>query len=266
MPRNHHSAAAATIAARQAAHRYTGRACAVTALVHRGDDAARCPKPTGTDLERAILVTMSKPSRWLVAVAVVALSVLGGWYAVNLAMGRLADNSAGWLDSLEPVHGQWVSRTGFAEDGSTPWTTPVRVTVDGDELRFDAGCNRLSAIVTVEDHRLHSEQGVVATEIGCPPEVAATEAWLVALVADSAQVQLKGSTEGDMFSLNTDAGWIGFLRDPGPATRAVDSVAGANRRCARGAVRCVLNTGSHQWLHRVVHPGTPQIGRVDRRR
>jgi len=201
-----------------------------------------------------------------VAVAVVALSVLCGWYAVNLAMGRLADNSAGWLDSLEPVHGQWVSRTGFAEDGSTPWTTPVRVTVDGDELRFDVGCNRLSAIVTVEDHRLHSEQGVVATEIGCPPEVAATEAWLVALVADSAQVQLKGSTEGEMFSLDTDAGWIGFLRDPGPATRAVDSVAGANRRCARGAVRCVLNTGSHQWLHRVVHPGTPQIGRVDRRR
>ena len=146
------------------------------------------------------------------AVAVVALSVLGGWYAVNLAMGRLADNSAGWLDSLEPVQGQWVSRTGFAEDGSTPWTTPVRVTLDGDELRFDVGCNRLSTTVTVEDHRLHSEQGVIATEIGCPPEVAATEAWLVALVADSAQVQLKGSTEGDMFSLNTDAGWIGFLR------------------------------------------------------
>jgi hypothetical protein len=43
---------------------------------------------------------MRKPSRWLAAVAVVALSVLGGLYAVNLAMGRLADNNAGWLDSL----------------------------------------------------------------------------------------------------------------------------------------------------------------------
>lgn len=158
------------------------------------------------------LVTMRKPSRWFAAVAVVALLVLAGLYAVNLAMGRLADNSAGWLDSLEPVQGQWVSRTGFADDGSTPWTTPVRVTVDGDELRFDVGCNRLSAIVTVQDHRLHAEQGVVTTEIGCPPEVAVTEAWLAALVADSAQVQLKGSTQGDMFSLNTDAGWIGFLR------------------------------------------------------
>lgn len=146
------------------------------------------------------------------AVTVVALLLLGAVYAVNLAMVRLADNSAGWLDSLEPVQGQWVSHAGFAYDGSTPWTTPVRVTVDGDELRFDAGCNQLSAIVTVEGHRLHAEQGVVTTQIGCPPEVAATEAWLSALVADSAQVQLKGSTQGDMFSLNTDAGWIGFLR------------------------------------------------------
>ncbi len=144
--------------------------------------------------------------------AVGVLSVLGGLYAVNLAMGRFADNSAGWLDSLEPVQGQWVSSTGFAYDGSAPWTAPVAVTVDGDELRFDVGCNRLSATVTVEDHRLRAEDGVVTTGILCPPGAAATEAWLAALVADSAQVQLKGSTEGDMFSLNTDAGWIGFLR------------------------------------------------------
>jgi heat shock protein HslJ len=155
---------------------------------------------------------MRRASRWPTALAVVALVVLGGLSAVNLAMGRVADNSAGWLDSLQEVQGQWVSHTGFAYDGSTPWTAPVRVTVDGDELQFDAGCNRISATVTVENNRLHSEEGVVTTEIGCPPEVAATEAWLAALVADRAQVQLKGSTEGDMFSLNTDAGWIGFLR------------------------------------------------------
>jgi heat shock protein HslJ len=155
---------------------------------------------------------MSKRSRWLAAGAAVALSVLAGLCAANLAMERLADNSAGWLVSLEPVQGQWLSRTGFAYDGSTPWTTPVRITVAGDELRFDVGCNRMSATVTIEDHRLHTEQGVVTTDIGCPPEVAATEAWLAALVTDGAQVQLKGSTEGDMFSLDTDAGWIGFLR------------------------------------------------------
>jgi hypothetical protein len=157
-------------------------------------------------------MSMRKPSRWLAAVAIVTLVVLGGLYAVNRAMGRLADNSAGWLDSLEPVQGQWVSRTGFASDGSTPWTAPVTVTVDGDELRFDVGCNRMSATVIVEEHHLHSEEGVVTTEMECPPEVAIIEAWLAALVADRAQVQLKGSTEGDMFSFNTDAGWIGFLR------------------------------------------------------
>lgn len=131
---------------------------------------------------------------------------------MNRVMGRLADNSAGWLDSLDPVQGQWVSRTGFASDGSTAWTAPVMLTVDGDELRFDVGCNRMSATVTVEEHRLHSERGVATTYMRCPPEVATNEDWLAALVADRAQVQLKGSTEGDMFTFNTDAGWIGFLR------------------------------------------------------
>ncbi|GAA4115178.1 hypothetical protein GCM10022415_11450 [Knoellia locipacati] len=143
---------------------------------------------------------------------VVALVAGGSLYAVRLAQERAADRSAGWLHSLDEVQGVWVSRTGFTYDGSTPWTRPVTVTVDGDELRFDVGCNRMSATVTVEDHRLRSEQGVVTTEIGCPPDVAATEAWLMALVADRAQVQLKGSTQGPMFSLDTNAGWIGFLR------------------------------------------------------
>ena len=152
------------------------------------------------------------PLGWLTVVVVGALLAVGGVYAVNLAMGRLGENSAGWLDSLDEVQGQWVSRTGFADDGSTPWTAPVRLTVTRDEVQFTAGCNRLSAIVAIEDHRLAAEQGVVATEIGCPPEIAATEAWLTALVADGAQVQLKGSTEGEMFTFNSDAGWIGFLR------------------------------------------------------
>ena len=156
---------------------------------------------------------MRRRAGWVALTAVVAIVVLGGAYAVRLALHRAADEDAGWLDSLEPVQGQWVSRTGFAYDGSAPWTVPVRVSVDGDELRFDAGCNRMTATATVEDHRLQSAQGVMSTLIGCPPEVAAHEAWIAALVADHAQVQLKGSTQGLMFSLNSDAGWIGFVRD-----------------------------------------------------
>lgn len=151
-------------------------------------------------------------ARWVALAVVVALVLLGALYAVRLAAQRANDNAAGWLDSLETVQGEWVSRTGFAYDGSTPWTAPVTLTVDGDELQFGVGCNRMSAVVAVHDHRLRSEQGVVTTEIGCPPDVAADEAWLAALVTDRAQVQLKGSTEGEMFSLDTDAGWIGFVR------------------------------------------------------
>ena len=77
-----------------------------------------------------------RPRRWLTAVVVVALLALGGLYAVNLAMSRTADNSAGWLDSLDEVQGQWVSRSGFADDGSTPWTAPITLTVTRDELPF----------------------------------------------------------------------------------------------------------------------------------
>ncbi|CAN7269326.1 META domain-containing protein [Knoellia sp. LjRoot47] len=154
---------------------------------------------------------MRRRWRWLALAALVALAGVGSLYAVQLAMERSADRSAGWLHSLDEVRGKWVSRTGFAYDGTSPWTRPVTLTVDGDELRFDVGCNRMSAVVHVEDHRLRSEQGVVTTEIGCPPEVAAAEAWLAALVTDGAQVQLKGSTEGPMFSLDTNAGWIGFV-------------------------------------------------------
>ena len=136
----------------------------------------------------------------------------GSLYAVRLAQERAADRDAGWLHSLDRVQGTWLSRAGFARDGTTPWSAPVTLTIEGDELRFDVGCNRMGATVTVEDHRLRSEQGMMTTEIGCAPQVAATETWLAALVTDRAQVQLKGSTEGAMFSLDTNAGWIGFLR------------------------------------------------------
>lgn len=155
---------------------------------------------------------MRLPAKWVAVAAAVLLVLVGALYAVRLTLVTASDDGAGWLDSLESVQGQWVSSAGFAYDGSTPWTVPVTLDVEGDLLRFDVGCNRMSATVTVKDRRLRSEHGVATTRMACPPEVTAHEAWLTALVSDRAQVQLKGSTEGDMFSLNTDAGWIGFIR------------------------------------------------------
>lgn len=156
---------------------------------------------------------MSRLGRWVALAAVIGVVAFAALYAVRSTIGEATTGDAGWLDSQDPVQGRWVSRAGFAYDGSTPWSAPVRLRVIGNELRFDVGCNRMTASATVEDHRLRSEQGVVSTRVGCPPEVAAHEAWLVALVADRAQVQLQGSTEGAMFTLNSDAGWIGFTRD-----------------------------------------------------
>ena len=155
---------------------------------------------------------MRSRSVWLAVAAVVAVVALGSVYAVQRTSGRAPAEDAGWLDSLAEVQGAWVSSVGFARDGSTPWAAPVHLAVEGDRVRLDAGCNTMTGDVTVEDHRLDAGGGLATTEIGCPSDVAATEAWLAAMVADRPQVALKGSTEGPMLTLDSDAGWIGFVR------------------------------------------------------
>lgn len=150
--------------------------------------------------------------RTCTVVGVVTALLLGGAYAAWSARGDASRNDAGWLDSLDGVQGEWVSRVGFAHDGTEPWKAPVRLAVSGDELRLNAGCNHLSAKVTVEDHRVFAGDGVVMTAIGCLPELAARDAWLAALLSDHATVQLKGSTDGPMLAFDTNAGWIGFIR------------------------------------------------------
>ena len=151
-------------------------------------------------------------SRTWTVVGLVSTVLVGGLYAVWTTRDRASDSDAGWLSSLATVQGEWVSHAGFAYDGTEPWTAPVRLTITGGELRLHAGCNHLSAEVTIEDHRLQAAGGVVSTEMGCPPEPGARDAWLAALVDDRATVQLKGSTDGPMLAFDTDAGWIGFIR------------------------------------------------------
>ena len=148
---------------------------------------------------------------WTVVGVVVAL-LLGGGYAVWSARDRGSANDAGWLDSLDDVQGVWVSNTGFAQDGTKPWSTPVRLTITDDVLSFYAACNHLSAEVAIKDHRVFASGGVGMTQIGCDPELAARDAWLNALVDDHASVQLKGSTDWPMLAFDTNAGWIGFVR------------------------------------------------------
>ncbi len=152
-------------------------------------------------------------TRRRVAVATGALSaLLLAFAAWSWSGSRWNENDAGWLDSLESVQGQWVSAAGFAYDGSKPHTAPVTLTVDGDRIRLHAGCNSMAARVEVRDHRLYADGGVATTEIGCDAVRHARDAWLAAMIDDHATIQLKGSTEGPMFMLDTDAGWIGFLR------------------------------------------------------
>ena len=135
-----------------------------------------------------------------------AVAVATGWRSTSNA------NDAGWLDSLEDVQGRWVSVAGFAYDGTTPWTVPVTLTVDGTSIGLYADCNHIGATVAVREHRLHADGGVAMTAMGCDPVRHARDAWLAALIEDHATIQLKGSTEGPMLVLDTNAGWIGFVR------------------------------------------------------
>ncbi len=158
-------------------------------------------------------------------VALLVVAVVGGAFVAWSAFGSRSNaNDAGWLDSLDSVQGRWVSRAGYAYDGTTPWTAPVTLTVDGDRLGFDAGCNHLGAQVAVRDHRLHADGGVATTEMGCTPALHARDAWVAALVDDHATIQLKGSTEGPMLMLDTNAGWVGFIRaaQPSPSPSVSD--------------------------------------------
>jgi heat shock protein HslJ len=165
-------------------------------------------------------------SRRRVAGAAGALAALLLATAVAAATGWPSNstaNDAGWLDSLEDVQGQWVSVAGFAYDGTTPWTVPVTLTVKDDSIGLSADCNHIGATVEVREHRLHADGGVAMTAMGCDPTRHARDAWLAALIEDHATIQLKGSTEGPMLMLDTDAGWIGFIRTgAGPLPTVTD--------------------------------------------
>jgi heat shock protein HslJ len=154
-------------------------------------------------------------NRRRVAVAAGALAALVLAAGVAVATGWRSTsnaNGAGWLDSLDDVQGRWVSVAGYAYDGSTPWTVPVTLTVNGDSIGLYGDCNHLGATVDVKDHRIHADGGVAMTEMGCDQARHARDTWLAALVEEHATIQLKGSTQGPMLMLDTDAGWIGFLR------------------------------------------------------
>jgi heat shock protein HslJ len=165
-------------------------------------------------------------SRRRVAVLVGSLAAVLLATAVALATGTGSGstaNDAGWLDSLGDVQGRWVSIAGHADDGTTPWTAPVVLTVDGDVITMRGRCNTLAARVDIRDHRLHATGGVTGTAMGCPPEEAARDAWLAALIEDHATIQLQGSTQGPMLTLDTDAGWVGFIRTgAGPLPTVTD--------------------------------------------
>lgn len=155
---------------------------------------------------------MRNRALWLVVVAVLAVAALGSTYAVSRTIDRAPAEDPGWVDSLDEVQGEWVSSTGFARDGSTPWTLPIRLSIDGERVSLNAGCNTMAVRASVDDHRLRPEGQHSTTLVGCDPAAEARDGWVAGLVFGGPQMSLKGSTEGRMLALDSDAGWIGFVR------------------------------------------------------
>lgn len=174
-------------------------------LGNRGRERGR-PTPMSVTRRRVAVIAGA-------LVALVLAVAVAAWSGTR----SIGTNDAGWLDSLDDVQGVWVSTAGHAADGTTPWTVPVSLWVDGDDLRLRADCNHIGATVEIRDHRLYADGGAVMTEMGCDPERHATDAWLAALIEQHATIQLKGPT----LMLDTDAGWIGFERGPALPTTGV---------------------------------------------
>ncbi|WP_084100215.1 META domain-containing protein [Knoellia flava] len=147
----------------------------------------------------------------LVVATVVALVGLGSAYAVSRALDRAPTEDAGWVDSLDEVQGEWVSSTGFARDGSTPWALPIRLSIVGERVSLNAGCNTMAVHASVDDHRLRPSGQHSMTAMDCAPAAEARDRWVAGLVFGGPQVSLKGSTEGRMLALDSDEGWIGFV-------------------------------------------------------
>lgn len=70
--------------------------------------------------------------------------------------------------------------------------TAVRLAFDGDQMAADAGCNHLSGGYAIEGGVLRA--GTLAgTEIGCPPDLAAQDAWLAEFLAAGPSAGLDGA-------------------------------------------------------------------------
>ena len=146
-----------------------------------------------------------------IAVVGVAVVAVGAAVFVGVNRSEPSDNANGSVAvrDLASIAGEYVS----INDSGTPRPvldgTPVRLVVEDGRIRASAGCNSIQGHADVEGGRLVVD-GLSMTEIGCPPDVAAQEEWVVAMLQARPRLELSGP----YLSLLWDDHWLGLSSDP----------------------------------------------------
>lgn len=101
-----------------------------------------------------------------------------------------------------PADGDYVA-TGLSDPFSG--TDEVALTIEDGRISARANCNTLMGTATWDDGTL-STDGMASTQMGCPDDAAAQDAWLIELFESEPGFE----TEGDGFTLTGDSGSLTF--------------------------------------------------------
>jgi hypothetical protein len=166
--------------------------------------------------------------RRAVWIAVVGVAVLAVGAAAYVGMHRSdpSENANGSVPvrDLRSIAGEYVSVNDAGAPAPVLDTTPIRLVVAKDRIRAHAGCNSIQGQASVDGGRL-VVRDLAITEIGCPPEVAAQEEWVVAML----QARPRLERSGPYVSLLWDGHWLGLSRDPADRADRADPADRAHR-------------------------------------
>jgi heat shock protein HslJ len=150
--------------------------------------------------------------RTLVFAAVgVALVAVGAAALAGVNRARPSDNANGSVAvrQLTAIAGEYVSVNDTGAPLPVLEAAPVWLVVQKDRISAHAGCNSIQGRAGVDDGRLVVHD-LATTEIGCPPDVAAQEQWVITML--EARPRLERS--GPYLSLLWDDHWLGLSSDP----------------------------------------------------
>jgi heat shock protein HslJ len=152
-------------------------------------------------MRRTVLVAVTG-----VALVVAAAMAVGSWVS-----GRSTDNASGSVvvRDLRSVAGEYVSVNDIGAPAPVLAGLPIRLTVEKGRISAHAGCNSMQGAARVDDGRLVVAD-LATTEIGCAPDVAGQEQWVLTML----QARPRIERSGPYLSLSWDGHWLGLSSDP----------------------------------------------------